>query len=819
MGGNVELAQTYDIDIKINVDDSDLQDTANSLKDLEGSAEEAGNALQESFTEATNRVEELEQALEEAQANGSDWEDMSQLESDLASAQQAADELAEALRNAGDAAGDMGDKTEEGADKVSNSTSNAASSISDLASAAAGVGSAMGLMTMVDTAGRIESSWDRLGITFGGVSAGLRSSVDSAAAATGRSGSSIREYFNMMGIAGIKNTDLLNQSFQALSGKAFQTGADVGQLSSLMQKMALSGNAGARQLTMLGLSTEQLGAVMGVTGEEASKAFKELSQEERLSVLTKAMGDGAAANEAYKNSWEGVKERATNAMAGLMGAVGSAILPVVIPAMDALRGAVETVKGVFTSLPGPVQGVIGAIGAGAMGFVALAGAVGIIMPIITGLLTSFTTLVTIMQAVAAADTLAAGAKAVLNILLGEEAAANFLSASAWLAAAAGEAAALWPILAIIGAVALLVAGFEQLGEWLGWWDSFSGMIDAAKSAITRLWDAFVNSRAVQAAISAVQWYIDTVKHNLEILWGFIQPIVSAIWDAFASLFGEEGSSPDAVQGIIDAFTFLEDVVIGVFDAIQFVVAQVINIFLPIISGITMISQIVQGMFTGQIGILDGIMMIGQTLLNMYMGFWQNIGNIFMQGLQYLLNMVITSVQSIWNGFLDLLARVAQLPALIKGHLTLIVVGVIGWAAKMVSNAKTAATNFVNNIVNGISSLPGKFASKLGEVFDKLADWGRRMVQKAQNIAGDVLNALADAVNPLTGFDEGFDTGISYGFDSGNTLNRSLSSSASTSKSSVTNNFSINGIIEEEAADFIVSKVNEHVQRQNLIRGV
>ena len=96
-----------------------------------------------------------------------------------------------------------------------------------------------------------------------------------------------------------------------------------------------------------------------------------------------------------------------------------------------------------------------------------------------------------------------------------------------------------------------------------------------------------------------------------------------------------------------------------------------------------------------------------------------------------------------------------------------------------------------------------------------------MVEKAQNIASDVLNALADAVNPLSsGFDGGFDAGfMSYGFDSGNTLNSSLASSSTTNRSHVTNNFSINGIIKEEASEYIVNAVNENIRRQNLIRGV
>ena len=82
-----------------------------------------------------------------------------------------------------------------------------------------------------------------------------------------------------------------------------------------MKMMVMSGNAGARQLTQLGISTEDLGRAMGVSADEATKMFKTLSQEERLRVLTQAMGDGKNANEMYKNSWQGLKDQVDKATA------------------------------------------------------------------------------------------------------------------------------------------------------------------------------------------------------------------------------------------------------------------------------------------------------------------------------------------------------------------------------------------------------------------------------------------------------------------------------------------------------------------------
>ena len=74
---------------------------------------------------------------------------------------------------------------------------------------------------------------------------------------------------------------------------------------------------------------------------------------------------------------------------------------------------------------------------------------------------------------------------------------------------------------------------------------------------------------------------------------------------------------------------------------------------------------------------------------------------------------------------------------------------------------------------------------------------------------------------FSGFEgyEGFGSGsVGYeGFNS--TLNSTLASSNSNNSATINNNFNINGIIEEEASQFIVSSVNEHIKKQNLIRGV
>jgi hypothetical protein len=132
-------------------------------------------------------------------------------------------------------------------------------------------------------------------------------------------------------------------------------------MESALQRVAMSGQVSDRLLRTLGLSTDKLAQSMGMSAEEAKKAFEAMTPEERIAAITKAMGDGTEANEMYKNSYAGLKDRANAAMAGLAGAVGQAILPIVIPALEAATNFVKLLTDGFKSLPGPVQGAIGAV--------------------------------------------------------------------------------------------------------------------------------------------------------------------------------------------------------------------------------------------------------------------------------------------------------------------------------------------------------------------------------------------------------------------------------------------------------------------------
>ena len=416
---------SFDIDINFNLDTSGIEDAEAQLGDLKDSAEEIGG----STDGATDSMENFKQKTDEAN---------------------------ESMQNTTDSAMGLGE-------------------------ALVGIGGAVGLDAMIQTGDNIQTSWNRLSLTFAdtGVSMDtLKQKSSELQSATGRSGGEIREYFNQMGLAGVTNTELLSSSFEGLSAKSYQTGNSIQSMTAKMSMMSMSGNASARMLKNLGINTTDLANAMGVTEDQVSDTFKTLSQEERLEALTKAMGDGTQANEMYKNSYAGLKAQAETSLAGLTGAIGQSILPTVIPALQTAKSVVDGLANAWKGLPTPISTVLGALGGGVVSItavvtsLALLGKVG--STVVNGLKsirdgyntmrTAMSTAKMMIEAVRNAESLSQGVRSALALATGtattvEE--ANAVAKASAIAPTTGLAIAenslLLPILLVIGAIVGLIA--------------------------------------------------------------------------------------------------------------------------------------------------------------------------------------------------------------------------------------------------------------------------------------------------------------------------------------------------------------------------
>ena len=185
---------------------------------------------------------------------------------------------------------------------------------------------------------------------------------------------------------------------------------------------------------------------------------------------------------------------------GLAGAVGQAILPIVIPALETAARVLSWVGDVVQGvMDGPFGGLVSVIGTAAAAFalavpafVAISGAINLIK----------------LSAIPAA------------IALWE------------------MVAPLLPFIIIGAAVAYAI---YEIGKAFGWWTDVSSMLDAVWAGVQRLWSAFINHPDVQGFISA-----------MIPVWNWLQYTIASVIKWVQSFFqNSSGEKFDFVRALID----------------------------------------------------------------------------------------------------------------------------------------------------------------------------------------------------------------------------------------------------------------------------
>ena len=679
-----------------------------------------------------SEVEELESLVEEIKSTAEEEISLSVETGEVESGLEEVEELSTEMENVDGQTVSI-DVDTSGIDEAKASLEETASTADNLTTALAGIGATAGIEQMITTADNINTSWNRLDLTFAntGVSMDeLKSKTSALSDATGRSGGAIRGYFNQMGIAGVTNTDLLSSSFEALSGKAYQTGNSIESMEAKMQTMVLTGNASGRMLKGLGISAEDLGRAMGVSAEEASKAFKELTPEERISAITKAMGDGAEANEMYKNSYAGLKDRADAAMAGLMGAVGQAILPVVIPALQAATDIIKALTAGFQALPGPVQAVIGGLG----GMVAIAtaavGTIGLVGNVVSGVINGFrglrdainlinigerfSGLVNSLRSVASAAQIATGRLIDAGRAALTSAANAVRSAAMWVAEKAAKIASTAASYALAAAQAVL---------------NFVMSMNPIMLIVI----------AIAALVAALIWAynnVDWFREGVNNAWQKLQEFAGFI----------TGTLSGALQGLGDAFNnagqYMQEAFSG---AVDFVMGVLQGLFDYITSAGGLIPENVS--LTGDqiIDALLGIMMFIQTLpLQIAMVFI----NVIAQALGFGQNFSQTMMASAMNAINNFITWMATLPSRTYTYLSQVISRVVSWGASLASNFLSAASKSVSNFGSQIAQIPQRLGAELSSALDRVNEWAATLPAKfweaGVNAVKNFLSALGIA---------------------------------------------------------------------------
>lgn len=176
------------------------------------------------------------------------------------------------------------------------------------------------------------------------------------------------------------STDEIKRSLTTAADAAAATGNSFEAVAQRMVNIAENGNASGRALVQLGINARALAEVMGVTAEEASKAFKALSESQRLTVLSEAMAKfGGTAQQVaqgiagqfqnLKQQIEFMFEDVGKALAPVIGQITQLLSTTIIPFIRALAEG-------FAELPGPVRDTIVVLGLMAAAIVPVTLAIG-----------------------------------------------------------------------------------------------------------------------------------------------------------------------------------------------------------------------------------------------------------------------------------------------------------------------------------------------------------------------------------------------------------------------------------------------------------
>ena len=281
-------------------------------------------------------------------------------------------------------------------------------------------------------------------------------------------------------------------------------------------------------------------------------------------------------------------------------------------------------------------------------------------------------------------------------------------------------APLWAIVAVIAALALAV---YEVGIYFGWWSDVSSMLAAIGDGVRRLWEAFINSPQVQGAIQGIKW-------AFEQLWNFLQPFFSWLGQAWTNLFGESGSNPDVVSGIIQAFKTLGDIASAVFNAIRMGWQMMAPVIMPILQMIWQVASAFGQLLTGQISIEQAVMRVFTAIGTMY----QQIGTV-------ILNLAARIVTGLVGRLRTIPARIGQILQQAAARL-----GAVG--ALMVARAISLGARVLTGIVTRIRQIPGRVGSILGQIPGRIAGIAGAAAGAASNLAMMVLQAVVTGIAGL-----------------------------------------------------------------------
>ncbi len=309
-----------------------------------------------------------------------------------------------------------------------------------------------------------------------------------------------------------------------------------------------------------------------------------------------------------------------------------------------------------------------------------------------------------------------------------------------------------PIGLIVGAIALLVAGFIYLWNtsdsfrnfWINLWDNIkkivSGAIDNIKKTLNKI-ISFVKSNWKGLLLLFVNPFAGAFKllyDNCERFRNFINNFIENVknffvngWNSIVSFFTE--TIPQWIQTVI---TWIQQLPYNIGFVIGQIIGNIINFGASIWNWITVdLPQIIQG-------IIDWFAQLPGRI-------WECLLNIINSIIDWGTNVYDTATEWISNTVNSIVDWFVRLPGRIWTCLTNVINNVITWGRNLASKGLEAARNLFNNIVNTITSLPGQMLT-LGEnivrgIWDGMGNLKNWIVEKVKEFAKGILDGMKSAL--------------------------------------------------------------------------
>ncbi len=287
-----------------------------------------------------------------------------------------------------------------------------------------------------------------------------------------------------------------------------------------------------------------------------------------------------------------------------------------------------------------------------------------------------------------------------------------------------------PVSLIVGAIALLAAGFATL---MATNESFRNTVIS------------LGQNILAALIPAFQMISQTVSQ-----------IIATVLPVLISLFNQ----------ILPIIGQIVIVIMQVAAALAPMITQLVSTLLPVITNIiTVLSNVASAVMPAIIAILNVVMSVIQTLTPIIMDILSVVISV-VSGIISAVNPVISFIGSVISAIMavispivtfiaDIIATVIQVIGTIIGTVT----GIFSTVFSIISGVFSNISNFISTVINAVSTVISTLTGVVGGVFNSIYSVVSSVMGNVRSFITGVFNGIKSAWNGLTSFVSGVFSGI------------------------------------------------------------